>query len=289
MLKASIDIGSNSVLLLVMNGDLIVENEARITGLGRGIDSSKKFSIESMSETFDVLKSYQSIIIKHQLKPEQVVVTATEASRVVENAEGFFSDIKTKLGLNVQIISGDQEAYYSAKGVLSSDYDYSEVTIMDIGGASTELVKVKINPFEIIDSISMPIGAVRVTESYKQLDFIGETIKKYDLSRFRSDMLITTAGTMASLAAMMSNLKIYEDDKVHNSIFSLTQLTEFERDLNNYTISKIEEQYPMLGKRSRTIQAGCLLAKEVIEELGFKDYITSTRGLRFGVINGLTI
>src|SRR5687768_13609154 len=98
MKKSIIDIGSNSLLLLV--GDkkgsqfIIDENELRITGLGKNLDQTRAFSAESMERTFEVLAEYRSLIEKHHLSPKDTIIVATEAARVSLNADEFFTRVK---------------------------------------------------------------------------------------------------------------------------------------------------------------------------------------------------
>ena len=121
-LRASIDIGSNSVLLLIgrVNGDNIevVEKKAHVTGLGKDLDRYGVFSSEPMQDTLQVLDSYKEICEKHGLLASDVVVTATEASRVAKNSFDFYQEVAQKTGLKTTIITGEAEAYYSMLGVL---------------------------------------------------------------------------------------------------------------------------------------------------------------------------
>jgi exopolyphosphatase/guanosine-5'-triphosphate,3'-diphosphate pyrophosphatase len=285
MIKASIDIGSNSVLLLVKDGDKILENKANVTALGKNIDKTGLFAQESMDETYKVLESYKNLILEHKIEPQNVVVTATEASRVVKNAKEFFAKILNELGLEIIIISGEQEAYYSTMGVLSSGYSNEIVSIMDIGGASTELVKVQLNPFKILNFVSMPIGAVRINDSRDKEEYIESILKDYDLNDYRGELMISTAGTMTSLAAMMLNLSEYNDSKVHDSKFSLESLNELKNKIASLTESDLDHQYPFLEKRRFTIMSGLLLAESILQKMSFDNFFVSSRGLRYGTID----
>ena len=98
MLKASIDIGSNSVLLLIseyVDGSFQdIESKSRVTSLGRNLDETGKFQDKSMDATFDALKEFKKIIGKYDIKPEETIMTATEASRVASNAADFFKKLR---------------------------------------------------------------------------------------------------------------------------------------------------------------------------------------------------
>jgi exopolyphosphatase/guanosine-5'-triphosphate,3'-diphosphate pyrophosphatase len=126
MRRASIDIGSNSVLLLAVELDskgMITKellNESFITSLGKDLDATKKFHPDSMKATYEALCEYKKMLNKINYLIENVIVTATEASRVSTNSREFFKRIKDEIGFNIQIISSDGEAYYTALGVVSS-------------------------------------------------------------------------------------------------------------------------------------------------------------------------
>ncbi len=145
--KASIDIGSNSALLLaaeVEKGQIlnVLANESRVTGLGRGLDESGRFMEIAMQETYEALSEYVSICSSLGILPSEIFATATEASRVSSNSKAFFAKFKEELGINVQIITGEQEAEFSTKGALLGADKGRPHSIMDIGGASTEFIAV---------------------------------------------------------------------------------------------------------------------------------------------------
>jgi exopolyphosphatase/guanosine-5'-triphosphate,3'-diphosphate pyrophosphatase len=167
-LRASIDIGSNSILLLVGEFDgstyKEIRNESNVTTLGRDLDKTGLFHSESMSDSFDVLLEYSNIAKECGVKPENIIATATEASRVAKNAPEFFREVYVKTGINVQIITPAAEAYYSTKGIMfNSEFNEDQICVMDIGGASTEIIKLSTKSNKILKDFSMPMGAVRIT------------------------------------------------------------------------------------------------------------------------------
>ncbi|MBL7665584.1 MAG: hypothetical protein JNM93_10665 [Bacteriovoracaceae bacterium] len=292
-LRASIDIGSNSTLLLAgnyQNGKFEeLANESRITGLGRGLDIDKAFIPEAMSDGLEALKEYSAICVKLGIKPEDVIVTATEASRVARNAKDYFAKIKKETGLNIQTITSDAEAYYSARGVLFDPLIKDKtIYIMDIGGASTEIIEVETKPFKIIRSISLPMGAVRMTSWLKEknnLDKVEEIFTKFsDISSYKTKKLFCVAGTMTSIGNMYLGHSEFVEKEVN-----LLELTS--KDLNNvvekyFPIAEADilKKFPFLGKRSRTIHGGMLVAKTVCDKLAVEKIVISTYGLRYGTL-----
>jgi len=292
MLRASIDIGSNTTLLLI--GDVVegnlseLENESRVTGLGRELDKNKTFLEIAMEDTSKALTEYVELIDKHNIQRSEVIMTATEASRVASNAKSFFDSIEKELGLKVTIISSEGEAHYTAFGVISgSESTMTNLTIMDIGGASTEFIKVASDPFEIIDSISLPFGSVRATDWISEGVFeekMNEIISSSRLIDFKTDHLFCVAGSMTSLGGMIKGLKEFKPDEVNGTKVSFDQFLEFKEKINNTTPEDLELKYPFLGKRARSIVGGARLGEKVGNLLGIHTFEISTLGLRYGSI-----
>jgi len=108
--RATIDIGSNTILLLAAELDskkIVREvlNCSEVTALGKNLDKTKAFAQESMQESFRALTSYKQKLAEVGIEPQEVIVTATEASRVAQNSQDFFEKIKQEIGFGVTIIS----------------------------------------------------------------------------------------------------------------------------------------------------------------------------------------
>lgn len=291
--RASIDIGSNTTLLLIGEVDsesLIheLENESRVTALGKNLDKTKVFAEQSMSDTFDALKEYKALIEKHGVNNDSVYITATEASRVAQNANEFFTKVKSELGLHIQKISGEGEAYYTAFGVVKGAGALPEnITIMDIGGASTELIKIKTSPFEILSTVSLPLGSVRCTDWKSEgiLDQKFEEIKaSFDSSLYQTDHLLCVAGSMTSLGSMIKGLNEFDASEVNGTKISYQSFIGFLDKLKDASADDLLHRYPFLGKRAASIQGGALLGKFMGDLLNVKTFEISTLGLRYGTI-----
>lgn len=291
-MRASIDIGSNSVLLLIGDVDekgnvKEIANESRVTGLGKGLSKTGLFKDESMKETYLAIKEYVAIAEEVGVPSQDIIITATEASRVAKNAEEFFDRIIKKLEINVRVISGDGEAFYTALGVCKMAKTQGETFIVDIGGASTEIMKVRAQPFKIVKSVSLPMGSVRATDWMADDRLINEFRAAWAGSG--ADDLVTeeaifVAGTMTSLAAMILGMTKYEGDKIANSSIEFGKLKKFVASLTNCSAESLLDQYPFLGKRSASILGGAEVALFIGEKLGLKSLQISPFGLRYGTI-----
>lgn len=291
MKKASIDIGSNSILFLALDDNgKILGNEANVTGLGRGLDQTGAFSQVAMDESYEVFNSYHNICLGLGINPSDVIVTATEASRVANNSKEFFSKIRNDFGFQVKTITGEGEAYFSMLGVLSDKNITDEfITIMDIGGASTELIKVNTKNQEIICSFSMPMGVVRLNNWNEQGirdDKIETIFKEFqkNLSIVASPRLYCVAGTMTSVGNMALGHKDFIEQEVQGLTIQVSEIEEMEKRYKSSSTESILTEFPFLGKRSQTIQSGLFLATKVFKKLNVNEVYISTYGLRYGTI-----
>ena len=293
MRRASIDIGSNSVLLLAVEldekGEIKQEllNESFITSLGKDLDITKKFHPDSMQATYEALNEYKKLLDKIKFPINEVIATATEASRVSTNSREFFRKIKDELGFNIQIISSDGEAYYTALGVVSSiGKSEGKTVVMDIGGASTELILINTDPFKILKSISLPVGSVRATDWKKENEFDTKIydILEQDISDYNTETLVCVAGSMTALASMYLGQREYSDTKIEGMTISFKSFQNFVRDLQNTTVENLLMLFPFLGKRAPMVAAGSHVAELIGSKLKIDLIKISTRGLRYGTV-----
>jgi exopolyphosphatase / guanosine-5'-triphosphate,3'-diphosphate pyrophosphatase len=293
-LRASIDIGSNSVLLLIaeVKSNKLKEiiKRCEITSLGRELDKNLVFHEESMQSTFEVIQSYVEDCDKAGVSRESIIATATEASRVAQNAKIFFAEIEKNLGVKINIISSDAEAYFSTRGILYNGNFSSEViSIMDIGGASTELIKVNTKNYKILDSISMPVGSVRSAQWLSDGLFVQNLQKIFldfrnEIDGFQMRELYCVAGTVTSLGNMHLQRKDFIEDDVHGLVLHAENVDSLFKRYSELTPEQFIEIFPFLQKRSQSIRGGLHLAYHLVHRLFAQQLTISTYGLRFGTI-----
>jgi exopolyphosphatase/guanosine-5'-triphosphate,3'-diphosphate pyrophosphatase len=291
--RATIDIGSNTILLLAAELDSKkitreVLNCSEVTALGKNLDKTKAFADESMHESFKALKMYKDKLNAIGIKPDEVIVTATEASRVAQNSQFFFQKIKQELGFGVTIISPQGEAHYSALGA-ALDLKLHEAVVMDIGGASTELIKLQLNPFKVVDFISMPIGSVRGTDWLLENTFekkINDVFVQFQdkLPIFKTQVLCCVAGTMTSIANIFHGKKVFEEQIVHGTKIKISDFANLIDTYKNLSSDELLENFPFLGKRSKTIIAGSFIGHLVSKKIEAQILEVSTYGLRYGTL-----
>ena len=293
-LHASIDIGSNSILLLLANirneNIEILENHSHVTGLGRDLDKNGAFIQEAMDDSFSVLKNYSEICKKHNFDPACIIATATEASRVAQNSTEFYSKVEQELGIKVKIINAKGEAYYSAMGILF-DKKITEdiITIMDIGGASTELIKVDVKNETVLNSFSMPIGAVRMNNWLQENSLeqnLNNVLSNFELQldKVNCHKLYCVAGTMTSVGNMYLNHRDFIESEVNGLEFNKIEIDNMLLEYKEFSPDVFLQTFPFLGKRSKTIKSGLILAQSIMNKLNNEIVYISTYGLRYGTL-----
>lgn len=291
---ASIDIGSNTILLLVAETDTndISENfvekfsKSQIAGLGRGIDAINNLSVIAQNDARLIFSEFHSILKNENINPHDVICTATEAARVARNSCDFFNSIKEDYGFTTQIINADCEAYFTSLGVASDPNTPTEFAILDIGGASTEIIHVKKELNEVIvkRAISLPVGSVRCSEWLKEKSFDDKMNKmlKVHLEDYKCDHIVCVAGSMTSVAGIFHNLKSFEEKIIHGTKISIEGFSQLINKIEYFTEIELLENFPFLGKRASTVLAGAKVGIEIGKRIGIKTFEISTLGLRHG-------
>ena len=297
MIVASIDIGTNTVLLLIAEVQTSSEikpllNEYRMPRLGKGAEKNGSISQEKIDLLIDVLKEYDDFIKRY--KCETVLVTGTNALRIAKNAPEIVRMIQDIFKYRIDVISGDTEAEYAYLGAISDIKNIEIPMVIDIGGGSTELIFS--NKLKILSKRSLPIGSVSATEKFlknsppieKEIDSLknelNELFKKLSYNKTPSDV-VAIAGTATTLSCMNLGLKEFEEDKVEMSFITLEEINKIIKKIKVLTPSKIFENYgPVLKGREDIILAGAIILSEVMNFFSINSIKVSSRGIRYGAI-----
>lgn len=235
-LKAVIDIGSNSILMVIAELDSagkiqILKDECRVCGLAKKLDEKGRVSPMSFSKAVAALREYRQILESYNLPTLEVL--ATESLRRPSNGEQIREELSKIIKQPIEIISGEREAELSFFSVQKDSEDHEAMKVVfDIGGASTEVVLGNQNGIQSLESL--PIGSVTITEKFKldspqipqaAIEYLEGFVKETRVySEIIQKNLITrgigVAGTMTSLIAVDRQIEHFSKDLVHHQKIS---------------------------------------------------------------------
>jgi len=298
MTVASIDIGTNTVILLIAEAELSnnslrpLHNEYRMPRMGKGLEPDGEISEEKLNLLFPILTEYKTIIEKYSC--EKILVTATNAFRIASNSKEISSEIKDKFNFDVNIISGEVEADYAFLGALSGTEISCSSLVIDIGGGSTELIYG--NRSEIFYKKSYPIGSVIATEKYlehtpplpkeiEHLELKLEEIFKEVTEKSKPEKVIAIAGTPTTLACMIKGLKEFEEAEINGSDLTAADLQNLISEIKKLQPEQIKKTFGnVLSGREDIILGGALILKKLMEIIDLDKVMASSRGIRYGAI-----
>jgi len=301
-MKTAIDIGTNTVLLLVATveeGCLnIIEEQQRVPRLGRGVDHDNKITDTAASRVIEVLLEYREILDTKFPDAESPVITATSAVRDAANRKDFITRCAHKTGFNIKVLSGNEEAEYTYQGaqsVLPANKAGRSQTVLDIGGGSTEIADGRGE--QLAESHSFDMGCVRYTERFLGADIptngeikacrraVRDQLEAGAISISDRTQLIGVAGTITSLAMAKLELTEYDPALINGYTLSLSGIRSLMRSFSRLLPKEIESQYPeALGGRAEIILAGLLILEEVMSYYNQRKLTVSTGGIRHGAI-----
>lgn len=278
---AAIDCGTNSVRLLVARGDgsgpfTEVARELYLTRLGQGVDATGEFAPEALDRTLAALDDFAGRIA--DASAERVRFVATSAARDAGNRDAFFEGVRQRLGVDAEIISGDEEARLSFVGALSAAASVTApALVMDIGGGSTELVLGTLSGGrpEVTAARSLDMGSVRVRERFLHSDpptaeeiaaataFVDALIDDSGVDVAAARTWFGVGGTATSLAAIVQGLTTYDRRAVHGSTVTHDELDAVTARLLSTPVAEVLTIPSLQPKRADVICAGALIAARV--------------------------
>ena len=299
-LKASIDIGTNSVLFLVANirdgGIEVLEEKQAVPRLGKGVDADKNLHPDSCDRVVKVLRKYKAHLVENYPQvANDVVVTATSAVRDSSNREEFLNQIYQETGWNVQLLTGVEEAQTTYTGAISVLKDQSEnFVVLDIGGGSTEIALGK--QLQLSSGISVDMGSVRFSERYlksnppikEELETLRTEVRsllRAKSFKLKDCRLVGVAGTVTSIAAIELGLDYYDASKINGYILKKESVENFVEEFSKMSSTEIENSYsPFLTGRGDVITGGLIILHEFMNHFNFDDLVVSTGGIRHGIL-----
>jgi len=280
MRVAAVDLGTNSTRLLVADvGNESLEEVTRvtkITRLGEGVDERKRLLPVPIARVRNVLTDFRREA--EELGAERTLAVATSAVRDAENGEAFLGEIEWSYGFTTRLLTGDEEAQLTFRGVSLGREVAADTLVIDIGGGSTEFVVGSPAGLRFHDSLDL--GCVRLTERFlhsdpptrEELDACAEAVRALLAERVPGDVrpetAIGVAGTITSIAALDLELAKYDADRVHGHRVSRQGVAaQLDRLASVPTAER--RQIPALDPdRAPVIVAGAVILKEALDHFG---------------------
>ena len=301
MRVAAIDCGTNSIRLLIadIEGDNFREviRTMEIVRLGQGVDETGQFHPDAIARTLAAVDKFAAEIAKRGV--QKIRFCATSATRDATNRHLFVDGVRERLGIEPEVISGEEEASLSFTGAIQ-DLPPSDgpFLVVDIGGGSTEFV---FGTTHVEFAKSVNIGCVRMTERH----FSSDPIQANEIKKARSDIqvaiaiaaalvpitkaktLIAVAGTATTVAAAALNLPEYDRYAIHLARISSALV----HNASEMFVTQNREQRLALGYmhpgRVDVIPAGSLVLSEIMKATGASEFVASESDILDGIARSI--
>ncbi|MFJ9853343.1 exopolyphosphatase [Streptomyces sp. NPDC101150] len=326
---AAIDCGTNSIRLLVADldpatGELTdLDRRMQIVRLGQGVDRTGRLAPEALERTFAACREYAAVI--EELGAEHLRFVATSASRDAENREDFVRGVVDILGVEPEVITGDQEAAFSYNGATKELAGRDDVPppylVVDIGGGSTEFVLGDAHPSPTatlaggaahhtssLAARSVDVGCVRMTERHLVHEGkISDPPTPAQIAAMKADIaaaldhaeeavpvtqaatLVGLAGSVTTVAAIALGLDHYDSEAIHHSRIPLAKVRDITGDLLASTHAERAANPVMHPGRVDVIAAGALVLLSIMERVGAKEVVVSEHDILDGIAWGAAL
>ncbi|WP_329244016.1 Ppx/GppA phosphatase family protein [Streptomyces canus] len=304
---AAVDCGTNSIRLLVADCDPetgeLAELDRRMTivRLGQGVDRTGRLAPEALERTFAACREYAAVVKEHGA--ERLRFVATSASRDAENRDEFVRGVLDILGVEPEVISGDQEAEFSFTGATKelkgSDHLARPYLVVDIGGGSTEFV---VGDDQVSAARSVDVGCVRMTERHLVRDgVVSDPPTDAQIAAMRADIeaaldlaeetvplreartLVGLAGSVTTVSAIAQELPEYDSQAIHHSRVSRDRVREITEWLLHSTHAERAALPSMHPGRVDVIAAGALVLLSIMDRIGAEEVVVSEHDILDGI------
>lgn len=267
-----IDVGSNSVRLMLSDGKSTFYKTVKTTQLAEKLVENNFLLPQAIERTVKAVYFFNEMAKKDGA--EKVFVFATAGVRQAQNGDEFIESVKQVCGLSVDVVSGEQEAFYGISGALNG----ADGGVLDVGGASTELIAVHCG--KVVYSKSIAIGAVRLKDvcgqdRLKAENFILEKIKEFGV--LPKTNLIAIGGSATSIASMLQSLEPYDPNKVDGYVVGIDHLGELIDKLYSLSIEERKKLKGLQPERAEVIAGGCLIVYLIAKAVGVCEIMISEK------------
>ncbi|SCZ76121.1 Ppx/GppA phosphatase family protein [Acidaminobacter hydrogenoformans] len=284
-----IDMGSNSIRLLLAelnDGKLVgAEKLLRMTRLGAGVDQDGVLRQDTMDATIEAILEFKNLAADGGYV--LLGAFATSAVREAGNGEAFAKRVERETGVTVEVVSGDEEAALGFQGVLAGLARPGRVLVIDIGGGSAELILG--DPGGIFKKVSLPMGAVRMTERWLKSDPPAaqemESLRadvlaqlepwRYFAADFQPAAAVGIGGTATTLGAIELEMEAYDRERIQGFELSAQALDRMILRLAGMTLDYRRQVPGLQPKRADIIVAGALVLETILKFFDMNGYSVS--------------
>jgi exopolyphosphatase / guanosine-5'-triphosphate,3'-diphosphate pyrophosphatase len=290
---AAVDVGTNSVRLLVRGADGARRTrELTITRLGQGVDATGRLHPHALERTLATIERYAAIWREHGVE-DAVRIASTSAVRDAANREEFFDGVRRVAGVDAEVLSGEEEAALAFAGAASAVDVNAPTAVVDLGGGSTELV-VGDAAGAVTGSVSLQLGCVRLTERHlhgdpptadeiaaaethihQRLDEADRVLASQGAALHEVASLIGVAGTSTTLAALHLGLDAYREEAIHGARIPAAELVALATDLVARTAAERAALGPVQPGREDVLHGGALVLAAIVTRYGLPELVVS--------------
>ena len=287
-----IDIGSNSIRLVIYEGvarsPTVLFNEKMLAGLGRGIVTTGKLDPDGVARAVEEFRRFRAL--SEQAGSESLHVIATAAAREAENGHDFIERAEAILGTEIQVLTGREEAHYSALGVICGFHDPDGIA-GDLGGGSLELIDVRGE--QIGEGITLPLGGLRLQDSAKNSPAVAARIARKELKRAEwlkggeGRVFYAVGGTWRNLARLHMLATGYALHVMHHYEFDVAKSADFLAQVARGDTDKIRGIDRISKSRRALLPYGAVVLQEIIRAMKPSKIVVSALGVREGYLYSL--
>lgn len=291
---AAIDCGTNTVKLLIGALPDVAVREMRMVRLGQGVDATGRLADEALARTFAALDEYAELIAAHDVS--RIRFCATSASRDADNADVFVAGVRARLGVEPEVVSGDEEAALAFDGAVRNlrATPAEPVLVVDIGGGSTELVLGTTSGGPDA-AVSLDIGSVRLHERHLHSDpptpdEVDACVAAIDSHLDRSPVplaeaatVVGVAGTVTTVGAGVLDLAAYDRALVDQAELSVDDVHGLVDRLLAMPLAERLDLPWLHPGRADVIGAGALILDRVVRRTGVRTLVVSEADILDGI------
>jgi exopolyphosphatase/guanosine-5'-triphosphate,3'-diphosphate pyrophosphatase len=273
---AAIDCGTNTVKLFIGTPPNAVVREARMVRLGQGVDATGRLADEALERAFAALDEYAALVREHGVPVDRIRFCATSATRDAANASVFRDGVRLRLGVEPEVLSGDEEAALGFAGAMTGlpDDVATPVLVVDVGGGSTEVILG--DRSGVLAARSMDVGSVRLHERHVRHD----PPTAAEVAAIRADVdaaldacgvplaeaatVVGIAGTCTTLGAALLDLPAYDREAIDGTVHPVADVRDTVARLVALTVDERRALPYMHPGRADVIAAGVLIVEQVL-------------------------